>query len=207
MFKKFIHIIFVLCFGLGAYASEDAKISRYVDNLLNQSFTILKNSSKSMEEKILESEILISANMDLPWMSKFVLGRYRRTIDAGQLNEFTALYSDYVVKSYGSAVKGYKDQQVKVISQQAISPNEFIVKTQLLRTDGDPLLIDYMVRRLSSDKFKVFDVITEGVSLINSHQAEFANTMSNQGYAELISDIKEKLKTLEGNKDNGNTKK
>ncbi len=197
MLRKFILITLSLCLNMHANADDGSKISYYVDNLLKQSFSILKDSSESTDQKVLKSESLISANMDLPWMSKFVLGKYRRTLSPDQLAEFVILYSDYVVKSYGNAVKSYQDQGVKVVSQQAISPNEFIVKTQLTRAGSDPLSVDYMVRKFGDSKFKVFDVVTEGVSLINSHQAEFTNTISNQGFDSLITDIKGKLKTLE----------
>lgn len=203
--RKIVSILLIIFTSFSAYAVDETKISSYVHDLINQSFSILKDNSKSIDKKIIESEALISKNMDLEWMSKFVLGRYRRSLTPQQQAEFAKLYSVYVVKSYSSGVKSFKNQDIKIKSQQQLnSSGDFLVKTLLLRPDADPLQIDYLVRETKSG-YKVFDVVTEGISLVNSHQAEFTNTISNESFDELISDIKNKIKSLENGSNNGTT--
>lgn len=196
MMKKILLTCFLIATGLNANA-EDKMISKYVDELINKSFAILKDSSKSLDKKVVESEALIAENMDLEWMAKFVLGKYRRSLLPEQVQEFTKQYSIYVVKSYSSGVKNFKNQQIKVKSQQALNKEEYVVKTSLLRQDLDPLQIDYLVRVTASSQMKIFDVVTEGISLINSHQAEFGNILSTKSFPDLIRQLKNKIRGLE----------
>ncbi len=205
MLKKILLTWFVLVASLNATA-DNGQISKYVDELINKSFAILKDSSKSLDIKVKESEALISENMDLEWMAKFVLGKYRRGLQPNQLMQFTQLYSVYVVKSYSSGVKNFKNQQIKVKSQQPLNKEEYVVKTALLRQNLDPLQIDYLVRVLPSGHMKIFDVVTEGVSLINSHQAEFANILSAKSFDDLINELKVKINAIEKG-DNGSNAK
>ena len=203
MLRKLFPILFAVVVSFSAQGA-DTRISKYVDDLINKSFTVLKDTTKSMDEKIIESETLISTNMDLEWMSKFVLGKYRRALTPDEVAKFTKLYSVYVVKSYSSGVKNFKNQEIKVKSQQELTKGEYVVKTLLLRQDLDPLQIDYLARVTPSEKIKIFDVVTEGISLINSHQAEFCNILSSRTFKDLIIEIQNKIKSLENNKNDAN---
>jgi phospholipid transport system substrate-binding protein len=191
---KFIISFIVLIFSYGSVATNhDGPMDEFVRKLIDNSFEILRDQSLEQNQKTQKVEELISVNMDLSWMSKFVLGRYRRSLTSSQIESFTQIYSDYVVKTYSSAVKGYNDEEIKIQSKVSISEAEFAIKTQLLRKNLDPVNVDYLVRKLDDGTFKVFDIVTEGISLINSHQAEFANIISNSGYDALIAEIKYKI--------------
>lgn len=200
MIKK-LFIISLIVFSQATCAAEKDPVMDYVSNLIDQTFSILKDASKDLTSKVKDSEKLIEANMDLNWMAKFTLGRYRRTLTPEQLADFEKQYSEYVVKVYGSAVKGYTDQDLKVKSKVEINKGEYAVKTQLIKVGADPINIDYLIREVSANEYKVFDVVTEGVSLINSHQAEFANIISNNGYDSLKEEINRKIAKLDGNTD------
>lgn len=198
MFKKLILIVSIILIS-GASTAEEAKVSTYVNYLLKTTLAILQDSNKSVSEKVKESEVLIGSNMDLEWMSKFVLGKHRRTISPEDLKKFTHLYSNYLVKTYSNAVKFYKpNQSIKVKSESPLNTNEYIVKTSVITPGADPINIDYIIRDMDQGStFKVFDVVTEGISLINSHQAEFANIISNSDFQNLLAELKEKIKSLD----------
>jgi len=197
MIKNLILALTVLLFSSSVFAdANSASIKNYIDHLVQDSFTILKDDKLSIPEKMNKSEVLISKNMDLIWMSRFVLGRYRRALSEEQIASFTSLYSEFVVKSYSSAIKNFKNQNIKINSQQKINSSDYAVKTQLVTPDLDPIRIDYLVRETEPGKFLVFDVVTEGVSLINSHQAEFSHTLSSENFDELVKDLKDKIKTV-----------
>lgn len=200
MFRKFIAFL-LLTFSFSSLATNDDAVSGFVDNLINDTFAILKDESLNLEQKIDEAEILIRNNMDLKWVSKFVLGRHRRSISKEQLSDFTDLYSEFIVKSYSNAIKEFKNQKIEVKKQKKINSTDFAVKTLLKAADADPIRIEYMIRA-EDGSFKVFDVVTEGVSLINSHQAEFSSTISNENFEELMNDLRSKINSL--NKKNKN---
>ncbi|MDX1916451.1 MAG: ABC transporter substrate-binding protein [Rickettsiaceae bacterium] len=171
---------------------------------MKKTFSILRDENSSIQTKVQKSELLMSENLDLNWMAKFVLGKYRRTLNTEQMQNFTEVYSEFVIKSYSKIVRFYKREQIlKVIAQTPISENEFVVKCTLNSPGIDPIKIDFAIRKLDDAKFKVFDIIGEGISLINSNQAEFANILHNAGFDGLLNDLKAKISSLKNN--NGST--
>ncbi|MDX1924787.1 MAG: ABC transporter substrate-binding protein [Rickettsiaceae bacterium] len=195
MLKKIAVVIFALICSASSMAKKN--VSDYVDNLVQKSLTILRDESNTTSEKMKKSEILISENLDLEWMSKFVLGKYRRILSKEEFQDFSKLYSEFIIKSYSNAVKFYKpSHSVKILSQSNISAEEYVVKTSLNSPDADPIRIDYVIRRFDNSGFKVFDIVTEGISLINSNQAEFTNIISTGSFQDLKKDLKAKIEAL-----------
>ncbi|MDX2050416.1 MAG: ABC transporter substrate-binding protein [Rickettsiaceae bacterium] len=195
MLKRIYFFTILLMFANNSFANSE--VSAYVDHLLKKTLSILRNNELGTEEKISISQNLIEQNMDLPWMSKFVLGKYRRSLTEDQISQFTKLYSSYIVKSYANAVRFYKPEQtISIRSQSPISKDEYVVKTFLNSPNADPIRIDYVIRKFDGDKFKVFDIVTEGISLINSNQAEFGNVISNSSFEKLLEDLDNKVSSL-----------
>lgn len=65
------------------------------------------------------------------------------------------------------------------------------VQTKIITNTGTEVLVDY---RMLNDggKWAIYDVIIEGVSLVNNYRSQFNNILLKSSYAELIQKIKEK---------------
>jgi ABC-type transporter MlaC component len=68
---------------------------------------------------------------------------------------------------------------------------------EILKKDSDTgIKVDYLVHKLENTKkstYKIDDIITEGVSILNSQKSEFNNIIINQGLDALIDDLRGKL--------------
>ena len=193
--------VFILIIWSSVTVRAEDGVSAYVDELMQHTLSVLRDDKASLEDKIKKSESLMSQNLDLKWMSKFVLGKYRRSLNPEEIQSFTDLYSKFIIKSYSKITGLYKKEQtLKLVSESPISDNEYIVKTTLNAPGLDPIRVDFAIRKLEDAKYKVFDIIAEGISLINSNQAEFANIISNSGFKGLMKDITSKLSNLNKNK-------
>jgi len=93
--------------------------------------------------------------------------------------------------------KNYSDVKAVVKKVNKVDDNVFLVSMEIFKKDSDsPVAVDYLVHKLTNAKqnpYKVGDIITEGVSILNSQQTEFDNVISNNGIDALISNLKEKL--------------
>lgn len=191
--KKIIVYLILSFLSLSAYcATTDNKvIDNYVNQLIKDGLDVFKDESLNQDAKIAKSKKLILANLDLNWMAKFTLGVYRRTLTPEQIKQFTEVYSNYVSKSYADLVKNYQGQEPKVQQVRVLDEGEFMVEMLIGNAK-----VNYLVRQVknASDKtnLKVSDVITEGVSLINSQQSEFMNILSNSGFEKLIDELMKK---------------
>ena len=130
-------------------------------------------------------------------MALYTLGRHKKTLSNAQTLDFTEIYSRYMISSYSDLVRRYKGEQTKVVAVRPIDSNEFIVNTKILKQSSDQSVrVDYLVRKIGAnlDQFKVSDIVTEGVSMINSQQAEFNSVINSSGIDGLILELKNKSK-------------
>ena len=65
------------------------------------------------------------------------------------------------------------------------------VHTKLLSRKGDSYAVDYRLLRVGG-KWRVYDVVAEGISLVNNYRSQFNRVMANSSFEELIRKMKEK---------------
>lgn len=188
--KKIALCLILVCYiPVSLYAADI--VDKYVDQLVKDGLNILNDTTISQDTKVAKTRKLILANLDLPWMAKFTLGGYRKTLPPEQISKFTEAYSHYVSKAYASLVKNYHGQEPKILAVTSLNNDEFMV-SMLIGT----IKVKYLVRKVNDstnpNNFKVSDIITEGVSLINSQQSEFMNILSCRGFDALIEELTKK---------------
>lgn len=193
----------ILCYILSLVAfssyavSTNSAVEKYVDKVVNDASALLNNQRLSEKEKVAKSSKLIAQNLDLDWMAKYTLGRYKKGLTPAQVDNFIKIYSSYVIKTYSEKLKDYKDEKARVKGVQQLDQDEFIVKTEIVKGNGEqPIKVDYLVRASANSKnpaFKVADIITEGISMINSQQSEFKSIIANNSFEALINDLKGKI--------------
>jgi len=192
--QKIITGLFLLIMTFSAYAGNDvpAGLNDYVTNLVNDASTTLNNSSLSQDAKIAKARELLHNNLDFDRMAKGALGRNIKalSISKEQIKEFTEVYSKYVTKAYTDLIKDYKGEQPQITGVRTINSNEFIVDMNIINKKGqDPIKVQYYVRKIGNS-FKVFDVITSGISIVGAQREDFDSTLKNQGFDALIQNLK-----------------
>lgn len=197
MFRPFLLAILIIFNVFSANATEQHNITDYVDKIVTQFTAIANNSTLNNAAKIERVKPLLSENLDINWMSQFSLGRHKKDLTSEQKASFTEIYKDYIIASYASSIKQYRGQQVKIIKVQNIAENEYVVKTSIMKTGQDPFLVDYLVRSYPNGTYKVFDVVTESISMITSQQAEFANVILTNGLKTLEDNLISKTKSFD----------
>lgn len=197
---KIISAFFLTLFlaSNGFAAKADPKVEQYVDTLVQKVSTMLNDSTISEEQKVKKSRQIMAENLDLEWMAKYSLGRHRKELDMPQLKDFTKIYSSYVIKSYSDLVKNYKGQKAIIKKVSMLDDAEYIVKTEVIQNGQPSIKVDYLVRDVGAGmgkkaNLKISDVITEGVSMINSQQAEFNSMISSGGVDALMTQLKTKI--------------
>ena len=187
------YLLIAIIFFSGTAFAGDSNIENYVHKLMNESIAVLNDTSISHEAKTNKVRDMLSSNMDTNWMARFTLGRIIRTLSEAQTSNFIDVYHSYVISSYARAVSLYKGEKVEIVSVQKMDEEFSIVKTQVHKSDGNLINVNYLVHELAG-QYKVCDVITEGISLINSQKAEYGSVITGNGIDALIEDLKNKTK-------------
>jgi len=75
-----------------------------------------------------------------------------------------------------------------------IRGNRALVKTRIL-SKGTEIHIDYKMMK-KPNGWKIYDVIIEGVSLVNNYRNQFHRIVTSKGYEELIKRMRTKWEEL-----------
>ena len=107
---------------------------------------------------------------DFPEMSRRSLGANARRYK-DRLGEFTPLFVDFLEHSYMGTLEKNGNAKIQYVKEILDGENRQIsTKTRL--KDGSEYSVDYIVY-LSPAGWRVYDVIVEGISLVNNYRSQF----------------------------------
>ena len=113
-------------------------------------------------------------------IARFVLGRYWRSAGADEQQEFVKLFEDYVAFVYTARLANFGGQTFKTRGSRS-DGDGVIVSTDVISPGStSPLRIEW---RLVNDngRYKINDVIVEGISMAVTQRSEFASIIQRNG--------------------------
>lgn len=115
-----------------------------------------------------------STMFDRDYAARQVLGRHARGASDADVKVFADALADNLMARYGSSLLDFNTKlKVRVKSETALPRGLGVkVSSELIRSGGDPIPVDYLMRR-SGSGWKVFDVMVEGVSFVQTFRQQF----------------------------------
>jgi phospholipid transport system substrate-binding protein len=162
-------------------AQAQTKVESFHTTLLE----VLRLPQQNAREALLQPQI--EALFDIRSIARISLGRTWRTLDAAQQQAFEGLLAELIVATYASRFDGFNNQRFVTNGVEGVKSG-FVVRTHLLRNNGDSVSLDYFLR-----DGKVFNVVADGVSDLSLRRADYNSIIKNEGYARLITHIKTKI--------------
>lgn len=127
---------------------------------------------------------------DFEEMAKRSLGPHWRQLDAQRQGEFVAVFTELLEKTYARHIDLYDGQKV-AYTGEVIDQDYADVKTKLIGKKGDNFSIDYKLIR-AGGKWRIYDVIAEGISLVNNYRSQFNRVIAKSSLEELMRKMKDK---------------
>ena len=186
------------CYAASENAEHEARLG-LARSMANTVLSILHDQKQPTENR---KELLMRgfANVvDIDWIARFVLGNAWRTATEEQRAEYTALYRKYLLQMYVDTYtqnNGRKITDMKVLDVKDADENRFTTTTELMLSTGESMQVDYLAAG-NAGKYKVIDVMIEGVSLLATHRSEFSKIASARGVEAVIAALENKLSASE----------
>ncbi len=198
VFHRLRTLIIVAAFlGAGAFAAPaDAAVdpnaaAGFVKTLGDNAIAILSDKNADKAERRRRYRELLDAGFAVKTIARFVIGRYWRVATPEQRDEYLRLFREFVLETYASRLDNYAGEQFKVVGAKPLDDKDVIVSTEIGAGDGQPIRVDYRVRQRDG-KFRIVDVMVEGVSLITTQRQEFASIIDRGGIEGLIALLRER---------------
>ncbi|MGQ9857572.1 MAG: MlaC/ttg2D family ABC transporter substrate-binding protein [Thermodesulfobacteriota bacterium] len=150
----------------------------------------LKEDPEAREKRIWE---VVSSKFDFEEMARRSLAVHWRDRSPQEQREFVDLFGKLLQRSYSGKLGQYTDEKVEYLGEET-DGSRAEVRTKIV-SKGVDIPIDYRMLK-KSDGWKVYDVIIEGVSLVNNYRNQFNRIVVSSGYKDLIQRMRTKWDEL-----------
>ena len=129
-------------------------------------------------------------------MSRRALATHWRERTPEEQKEFVELFTDLVERSYIHRLEGAAEQRKDILYfDEQLDASRAVVKTKVVTKRNLEVPIEYRLHK-PSGQWQIYDVVIEGVSLVNNYRSQFNRIIQTSSYKELIQ--KMKAKRIEG---------
>jgi phospholipid transport system substrate-binding protein len=163
----------------------------------------LKGEGKVAERRVAVRKIA-NEIFDFGEIAKRSMARHWQPLSEAQRNEFVGLFADLLERSYISKIETYGGEKIQYTAER-VDGEYATVSTRIITKNGTEVPVDYrMIKR--SDRWLVYDVSIEGVSLVSNYRTQFNKIIQTSSYNELVSKLRNKQDELMA-EDKGQKKK
>ena len=123
-------------------------------------------------------------------MAQRTLAQHWRTLTPPQRQEFVALFTDLLEGSYVNRMLNAnpESQSVRYV-KETIEQDQAAVHTEIGNPRDTPATVEYRLLHKAGD-WRVYDIVIEGVSLVNNYRTQFNNIVAKDSYAGLVKQMR-----------------
>jgi phospholipid transport system substrate-binding protein len=136
-------------------------------------------------------ERIIDPHVDFDRVSMLVLGKYWKSATEEQKRRFKKEFRTLLVRTYTTAFTEYSNWVIRYLPLQ-IQDHRTVVRTEILQEGAQPVAINYRMA-LSGGDWKVYDILIEGISLLQNYRTSFTDQLARTGSLDqLIAELEQR---------------
>jgi phospholipid transport system substrate-binding protein len=136
------------------------------------------------------------ADQTFDWqaMAQRALAVHWRGRTPQQQQEFVGLFKDLVERTYMNRLETatQEKQDIQYVGEQ-VDGSRAAVKTNVVTKRNQQVPIEYRLQK-ADGRWKIYDVLVEGISLVNNYRSQFNQIISSSSYEALV----QKMKSRQG---------
>lgn len=187
--NSFLLSILLVFYSLTTQAEVSAtdQLKSSIEQILN----VLKDKSLERESRRTQIRTLINDRFYFRAMSQRALARNWRKASPEQQDKFVRLFSKLLEKTYIGRIEAYTDERVEYLREKTRNPKRSVVYTQIVTKSAD-IPINYKLA-LKDNKWLVYDVVIEEVSLISNYRSSYDEIIKKDGIDGLLAKMEQKV--------------
>src|SRR6516164_8294453 len=160
-----------------APASGGDTVQGLYDALLN---TMKNGRTLGQSGRFTQLAPVIRRSFDIASMARLSIGPSWTGMSEAQRQQATESFGRYISAIYADRFDSYNGQKLEVTSEQP-APSGVMVRSQIIKANGEPVKVDYMMRR-SGEIWLFPDIYPAGaISEVAPPRWEFATILKNEG--------------------------
>ena len=185
--KFFLVVLFPFLAHIAAAATPTESLQVTITGLTD----IMGNKDLDSEEKRIQFIEILDQSMDYRASSQRIMAQHwRRTSDTDK-QKFMDLFSQIIVNTYFSLLEQYDGEVVEYGRERIQRERYAIVDTQVY-VDSKKIPVRYRLL-VRGESWKIYDMVIEGVSLIQNYKDSYAPLIRRGGVTELFASLEAEL--------------
>jgi phospholipid transport system substrate-binding protein len=192
----------IVGFGLGmlsdpVYAAPSSG-GDTVKGLYDALLSTMKNGRMlGQSGRFKQVDLVIRRSFDIASMARLSIGPSWTSLSDVQHEQVTDSFGRYISAIYAGRFDSYAGQKLEVTGEQP-APSGVMVRSQIIKADGEPVKVDYLMRR-KGDTWLISDIYLDGaISEVATRRSEFGAILRTDGVDGLIAALNRKADMLTG---------
>lgn len=179
--SAFLFVIGVLGASVAQADDPQARAKSFIESLADRAISALTTETVERDERITRFRVILKEHFAVYTIGRWVLGRYWKRASKEQQAEYLMLFEDLIVTTYVDRFTAYSGEGLVVTEAVPGTGRDLLVNTTISRpAGGHPIEVNWRVRG-TDEKFKIVDVIVEGVSMGQTQRSEFSSVIRRNG--------------------------
>jgi len=167
-----------------------------VQGLYDALLSTMKNGrTLGQSGRFTQLEPVIRRSFDIASMTRLAVGPSWASLTEAQHQQVTESFERYIAAIYADRFDNYAGQRLEVTGEQP-APSGIMVKSQIIKASGEPVKVDYMMRR-NGEGWLISDIYLDGaISEVATRRSEFSAILKQEGIDGLIAALNRKADIL-----------
>jgi len=193
----FTVLMMVICIGMMTVPGYAGPPTDSMKATIDEVLRIVREKELKQPEKAEERrhllENVVAARFDYAEMSRRALGAPWNQLTDQQKQEFVDLFRTLLTNSYADKIETYSGEGVQYLNER--TEKEYAeVRTKVLSGKTE-IPLDYRLIN-KTDDWRVYDVVVDGVSLVNNYRGQFTKILRASSYSDLVDQLRKKTGKL-----------
>lgn len=184
--------------GAAAAGEAGAAPATVIDHFYGVLLAVMKTANQSsFDQRYARLAPAIAATFNLPLMTRIAVGPDWTRLTAEQQQRLNTAFAQYTISEYANRFDGYDGERFTVNPQPSQEPAGIVVKSGILKPDGERVRLNYLMRLDAAGLWKVIDVYLDGtISQLAARRAEFVAVLERDGANGLVDLIERRIAAL-----------
>ena len=189
-------VILVLLLGLSPAPARAGGATDQIRGAIDRTIGILQDPALAAKGKKAERRDLLRKEIapvfDFEEMSKRSLGSNWRDRTPEERDKFVVLFRELLENSYLGKIESYRGEVIRY-GKEIVDGPYAQVETRVVTTSGQEIPVYYRMRA-DGGRYRIYDVVIEGISLVNNYRSQFNSILQKSSFAELMEKLRSTIR-------------
>jgi phospholipid transport system substrate-binding protein len=186
------------CAAVPSQANPMALIQSGTEKALQILHESESGQAPSLRQRKNEILTIVSEYFNFEEMAKRALGRPWKDQTPDKRREFVQLFKQLIFNTYINRLENYTGSKERVFyDSEKLDVDYAIVKTHIFYQGNTNVEIEYRLHR-DVGEWKVYDVVVEGISIVENYRSQFASILTNESFDALLARLRQKIDQPDG---------